>query len=477
MAKQFKDQVEILEQGGEVVIQLDANQGRISAGGRRTNGNLRLADRAGNETVAIDARGTVSIRNSDGDVMVEIDGRSGQFLLRDAHGRTALRFVSNRGALELGSESNDGQVLLRNEAGATVVRLVGGRAELELGANGQPGAARLADGDGLPAIELEAASATLKLGREGNGGGLKLIDESGGMAFQVTGSFARMRGALTLGGRDDKGELILTDEIGRPAIYVDGGSAKLQLGNLGNAGDLVLLDNEAKPVFELEGLTATVALGGNDKPGHFVLRDGSGREVGRLNGAGASLLLGRSGRGGEILVLDSSGKACFSVDGANSTVVVGRGEGRIVLDGGIGDIQLPGADCAEAFDTEADVAIEPGTVLVVAGEDRLRPSSRAYDRRVAGVVSGAGGIRPGIVLNRTAGEDSRSPVALSGKVYCKVDAGPGTIDLGDLLTTSDLPGHAMKACDRDRAFGAVLGKALAPLSSGRGLIPVLVSLL
>jgi hypothetical protein len=34
----------------------------------------------------------------------------------------------------------------------------------------------------------------------------------------------------------------------------------------------------------------------------------------------------------------------------------------------------------------------------------------------------------------------------------------------------------MKANDRDRAFGAVLGKALRPLANGRGLIPVLVAL-
>ena len=47
---------------------------------------------------------------------------------------------------------------------------------------------------------------------------------------------------------------------------------------------------------------------------------------------------------------------------------------------------------------------------------------------------------------------------------------------GDLLTTADTPGHAMRATDQHRAFGAVLGKAMAPLASGRGQIPILVSL-
>jgi hypothetical protein len=48
--------------------------------------------------------------------------------------------------------------------------------------------------------------------------------------------------------------------------------------------------------------------------------------------------------------------------------------------------------------------------------------------------------------------------------------------VGDLLTTSPTPGHAMKATDPLRAFGAVLGKALLPLRSGQGLIPVLIAM-
>jgi hypothetical protein len=57
-----------------------------------------------------------------------------------------------------------------------------------------------------------------------------------------------------------------------------------------------------------------------------------------------------------------------------------------------------------------------------------------------------------------------------------VDAQYSSIDVGDLLTTSPTPGHAMKASDPLRAFGAVIGKALRPLGSGRGLIPILIAL-
>src|SRR5271169_5467199 len=67
--------------------------------------------------------------------------------------------------------------------------------------------------------------------------------------------------------------------------------------------------------------------------------------------------------------------------------------------------------------------------------------------------------------------------ALTGEGgYCKVDASYSPIEVGDMLTTSATPGCAMKACDPARAFGAVIGKALACVDSGTALIPVLVTL-
>jgi hypothetical protein len=106
----------------------------------------------------------------------------------------------------------------------------------------------------------------------------------------------------------------------------------------------------------------------------------------------------------------------------------------------------------------------------------LRPSCQAYDNKVAGVVSGAGEFRHALVLDKQKTDASRIPVALVGKVYCKVDAQYSPIGLGDLLTTSPTPGHAMKATERAQAFGAILGKALRSISEGQGLIPVLVAL-
>jgi len=114
--------------------------------------------------------------------------------------------------------------------------------------------------------------------------------------------------------------------------------------------------------------------------------------------------------------------------------------------------------------------------MVIEGRRTLRHSSSAYDQHVAGVVAGAGGLRPGIVLGRRENGGRTLALALVGTTYCRVDASSHSIEVGDMLTTSDRPGHAMRALDAGRAFGAVIGKSLGALTSGVGLVPVLVGL-
>jgi hypothetical protein len=140
------------------------------------------------------------------------------------------------------------------------------------------------------------------------------------------------------------------------------------------------------------------------------------------------------------------------------------------------DVIVGGGDCAEEFDIVDAKSIEPGTVMVIDNNGALRASEKAYDKRVAGVISGAGDLRPGITLDKQTNKANRLPLALNGKVYCKVDADCGSIEVGDLLTTSSTSGHAMKVSDHVRSIGAIIGKALRPLEAGCGLIPILVAL-
>jgi hypothetical protein len=142
-----------------------------------------------------------------------------------------------------------------------------------------------------------------------------------------------------------------------------------------------------------------------------------------------------------------------------------------------GDIVLANADCAEDFDIAELTNAEPGTVMVLDAEGALKPSDRPYDKRVAGVISGAGEYKPALILDKQdASKKNRMPIALMGKVYCKVDANYGAIEVGDLLTTSPNPGYGMKVDDPLKAFGSVIGKALQSLTHGQGLISILIAL-
>ncbi len=106
---------------------------------------------------------------------------------------------------------------------------------------------------------------------------------------------------------------------------------------------------------------------------------------------------------------------------------------------------------------------------------KLAVAREAYDKKVAGIISGAGGVRTGLIMGQEGTiADGEYAVALTGRVWCFVDAGFGAIQPGDQLTTSNTPGHAMKASDHDRARGAVIGKAMTGLESGKGMVLVLV---
>ncbi len=137
-----------------------------------------------------------------------------------------------------------------------------------------------------------------------------------------------------------------------------------------------------------------------------------------------------------------------------------------------------GADIAEPFQMSHADELPKGAVVVIDEENpgRLKMSHEPYDTRVAGIISGANGVQPGLALHQQGKIEGGQNVALTGRVYALADATAGAIKPGDLLTTSGTPGHVMRASDSDRRSGAVLGKAMTGLKDGKGLVLVLVSL-
>jgi hypothetical protein len=201
-----------------------------------------------------------------------------------------------------------------------------------------------------------------------------------------------------------------------------------------------------------------------------------------------------AGDGAELRLYEADGTNTFEVDaemnsGAHVYLRNGDGTTTIQLDAdynGDGriitqELQITGgSDLSEQFDVDPmEIEIEPGMVVSIDPENpgKLAVSKNPYDNKVAGIISGAGGIKPGMMMGQEGTKaDGKHPVALTGRVYCWADAANGPIKPGDLVTTSAVAGHAMKVTDHNSALGAIIGKAMTSLDEGRGLILVLVSL-
>ena len=178
-----------------------------------------------------------------------------------------------------------------------------------------------------------------------------------------------------------------------------------------------------------------------------------------VNENGGTLIDGRVGPAG-------SATKVFRVDGT----------GRVFADGGF---QPSGADFAESMAVAGDrTKYTAGDLLVIdpTANRRLALSQQPYSALVAGIYS----TKPGMLGTTRKVDDSAPqneiPLAVVGIVPCKVTAENGPIQPGDLLVTSSTAGSAMKGTDRSKMLGAVVGKALEPLSEGQGVIQVLVTL-
>jgi hypothetical protein len=167
-----------------------------------------------------------------------------------------------------------------------------------------------------------------------------------------------------------------------------------------------------------------------------------------------------------------------------------NGDGNVYADG-----TLSGpADFAEMIEvTSGARSVEPGDVIVI---DANNPRATAIANTPRStLVAGIYSTKPGFLgserdwqnpsvgtdeeggtysLDEMANEFNEIPLAVVGIVPCKVSAENGPIRPGDLLVTSTTPGHAMR--DEEPKVGTVVGKALGTLTSGRGVIKVLVTL-
>ena len=150
-------------------------------------------------------------------------------------------------------------------------------------------------------------------------------------------------------------------------------------------------------------------------------------------------------------------------DGTNAIVLDAdvSGNSRITTD----EVEIKGgSDFAENFDiVESDLEPKPGMVVSIDPNNsgKLIISAQTFDKKIAGIVSGANGIQTGLKMSQKGSiADGQYPIALSGRVYVKSCSEGGMIMPGDLLTSSSLPGLAMRVNVDNPPIGTILGKAM-----------------
>lgn len=336
-------------------------------------------------------------------------------------------------------------------------------------------------------ILLDAAANSVTVGDKDAGDGrLYVRNILGANTVALDG----LAGSITLGASGVDGDLTLRNLTGNSSIVLTGGVGLISAGGNGTDGNIQLKNTSGLQTMFFSGASGNATLGGNGVDGDIFVKNAAGVQTLSFTGATGHLSLGGGGADGDLTLANVAGNNSVVLTGSNATVALGCDgtSGNITLKnnldiatikiiGSTGDIEFLNADFAEEFDiaeAELETAV-PGMVMSLDAQGELVPATQAYDNKVAGVIAGAGNFKPGIVMDKKGGEN-RKPVAMMGKVYCYADASNGAIEAGDMLTTSHRKGYAMKATDREKAFGATIGKALGSLPSGTGLIPVLVTL-
>jgi hypothetical protein len=390
-------------------------------------------------------------------------------------------------------------------------------------------------GGGYNTIEMDGKNATLNFfniesqpmiqldGRPGTSEAISVANTEGKKFFIVTKSgrinvgSSNVKGSVFIAGSNGKNSIILNDYIGDGMIKVMNKNTKTGLRLLAGEG-IKIFDINGEETVKISN-SGSIVLGGNGKNGWFILKDNAGEEkvllsdnssngeIGLRNENGKQgvvinashglklkniqgkdiaklwssvLRLGGNGEKGSIGIEDEQGDSKVLMDTSNHSGHIGlfniEKERTIHLDGEKGDIVLENADFAEEFDVLAPAEAKRGSLMVLNQSGQLEVCTKEYDSKVVGVVAGAGKFNPGIVMDKKGNSKNRLPISILGKAECLVDAQKEGIKVGDMLTTSSVPGFAMKVTDKSKAFGTVIGKALAPLEKGKGLISVLINI-
>jgi hypothetical protein len=280
------------------------------------------------------------------------------------------------------------------------------------------------------------------------------------------------------------GKLAIWDDSGGAYRFVLDAGGDIGIGTTNPTSKLQVSSSTsgglADPTLRVDNLSTAGGVAG------WFSAKGTDATVALHNLGSGPLLKGFGGNGGEAeFLFDNDGSLKFYDASFNNTIKLSPTTGRTTTK--VLEI-TGGSDLSEQFEVNhpnevsgeiVPESLQPGMVVSIDAQNpgKLVVSNQAYDHKVAGIISGAGGIATGMLMGQQGSPaDGSTPVALAGRVYCWADATHGAIEPGDMLTTSDTPGHAMKVTDHAQAQGATIGKSMTGLAHGKGLVLVLVTL-
>ena len=387
----------------------------------------------------------------------------GELVLRNSLANNAAAVTltaqgSTGGRLSLNNTNGSGRAILEGENTGGLLTLYT--------ADGNTGAALYGnEGAGSGALSLRNTNGSSRFRAYGGplDGSLELYSELGRLTFAAEGGEGNTGSQLNMYQSNGVRSVQIDAENGingggYAAVYSgDGGAATISAAN-SQGGTF--------SVYEEDGTLTTIIHNVSDA-GVVSVRNSSGVETGYLWGRNSA---GQTG--GQIGLKNSAGSQTITLNASDA-----NGDGRITTQ----VLQITGgSDLSENFDVNAEKdELQSGMIVSIDSKNpgELVLAREAYDAKVAGILSGAGGVKPGMLMGQKGTKaDGKHPVALTGRVYCHVDASHGAIEPGDMITTSTTPGHGMKATNRDRAFGSIIGKAMTGLAEGKGLVLVLVNL-
>ncbi|MEO8112184.1 MAG: hypothetical protein ABI594_19190 [Ginsengibacter sp.] len=177
--------------------------------------------------------------------------------------------------------------------------------------------------------------------------------------------------------------------------------------------------------------------------------------------------------GSSVLLYNGSGLVTIELDAD-----YGDGDGRVITS----ELQIKGgSDLAEKFDIDAteEQEIKPGMLVSIdtKNEGMLCITNEPGDKKIVGVISGANGIKPGMLMGQQGTVAyGKHPVALAGRVYVLANNEGGEIKAGDFLCSASQKGYAKKVSNIGNAQGAIIGKAMGSTDAKTGYTLVLINL-